>query len=66
MSKSSDKKEMLKQRNEAKENLLKLSRDLLKNDKINKLLFNKMWNMASPASAYRLKVLMRLYNHLKY
>ena len=55
MSKSSDKKEMLKQRNEAKENLLKLSRDLLKNDKINKPLFNKMWNMASPASSYRLK-----------
>ena len=49
------KKEMLKQRNEAKKELLRFARDLLKNDKINKPLFNKMWNIASPASAYRLK-----------
>ena len=55
MSKSSHMKESLKQRNEAKEELLRFARNLFKNEKINKPLFNKMWNIASPASAYRLK-----------
>ena len=55
MSKSSHIKESLKQRNEAKEELLRFARDLFKSEKINKPLFNKMWNIASPASAYRLK-----------
>jgi len=48
-------KESLRQRNEAKEKLLSLARGLFKSEKINKPLFNKMWNIASPASAYRLK-----------
>ena len=48
-------KESLKQRNEAKEKLLTLARGLFKSETINKPLFNKMWNIASPASAYRLK-----------
>jgi len=48
-------KESLRQRNEAKEKLLTLARGLFKSEKINKPLFNKMWNIASPASAYRLK-----------
>ena len=48
-------KESLKQRNEAKEELLRFARYLFKSEKINKPLFNKMWNIASPASAYRLK-----------
>ena len=55
MSKFSHMKENLKQRNEAKEKLLTLARGLFKSEKINKPLFNKMWNIASPASAYRLK-----------
>ena len=48
-------KESLRQRNEAKDKLLTLARDLFKSEKISKPLFNKMWNIASPASAYRLK-----------
>jgi len=48
-------KESLKLRNDAKDKLLTLARGLFKSDKINKPLFNKMWNIASPASAYRLK-----------
>ena len=55
MSKSSHMKESLKQRNEAKEKLLTIARALFKSENINKPLFNKMWNIASPASAYRLK-----------
>ena len=55
MSKSSHMKESLRQRNEAKDKLLLLARSLFKSEKINKPLFNKMWNIASPASAYRLK-----------
>ena len=48
-------KESLRQRNEEKEKLLTLARGLFKSEKINKPLFNKMWNIASPASSYRLK-----------
>ena len=55
MSKSSHMKESLRQRKEAKEELLRFARGLFKSEKINKPLFNKMWNIASPASAYRLK-----------
>ena len=55
MSKSSHMKESLTQRNEAKEKILTLVRGFFKSENINKPLFNKMWNIASPASAYRLK-----------
>ena len=55
MSEFNHMKESLRQRNEAKEKLLTLARGLFKSEKINKSLFNKMWNIASPASAYRLK-----------
>ena len=55
MSKFSHMKENLKQRNEAKENLWTIARGLFKSENINKPLFNKMWNIASPASAFRLK-----------
>ena len=55
MSKSSHMKESLRQRNEAKEKLLTLARGLFKREQIKKPLFNKMWNIASPASAYRLE-----------
>ena len=54
-SKSFIMKESLKLRNDAKNKLLTLARGLFKSNKINKPLFNKMWNIASPASAYRLK-----------
>ena len=53
MSKFSHMKEGLKQRNEAKEKLLTIARGLFKSEKNNKPLFNKMWNIASPASSYR-------------
>ena len=55
ISKFNHMKEDLRQRNEAKEKLLTLARSLFKSEKISKPLFNKMWNIASPASAYRLK-----------
>ena len=55
--KFSIKKEELKKRNDAKEKLLTLSRDLFKDKRINNALFNKMWNIASPASAYRLNTI---------
>ena len=66
MSKFSHMKESLKQRNEVKEKLLTLARGLFKSENINKPLFNKMWNIASPASAYRLKSINDAIKHLKY
>ena len=48
-------KESLRQRNEAKEKFLTLARGLFKSEQFNKPFFNKMWTIASPASAYRLK-----------
>ena len=48
-------KESLRQRNEAKEKLLSLARSLFKSEKINRPLFNKIQNIASPAPADILK-----------
>ena len=53
--KNQARKDNLKNRNEAKIKLLNLSSELFKNNLIDRPLFRKMWNIANPTSAYRLK-----------
>ena len=53
--KNQARKDNLKNRNEAKIKLLNLSSELFKNKLIDRPLFRKMWNIANPTSAYRLK-----------